>query len=1146
MALTTKFEDEFTHNAKIEGNRLVERGAVHIDDREADWVEATVGGGQPYLVHLSREKGAVRYSCECPHYASTGDPCKHVWAVLAACDGQGYTAEWETSRRLDLLPEDEDLFDPDDDDDEPDTGGISAAVKALRRLGQRGRKQRGAKKGPAEWKQSLATLRQAMSIKPAATQAVWPSGREMLYVIDAQRTLEGQGLIVEINSRERKKDGQWGKPKRQAIRSEEVSTLPDPRDRETMALLLGAKSARDSYSSYYYSSYDSYGSSSSFRLGEAMLAPLVRRMCDTGRCLIRTDEEAEPFPILWDDAGAWQLWLTARKDESGQKYVLTAELRRGEEKMGIVEPVMLVSGGIVFTSDKAAPLDDGGAFPWVVTFRTKQELVIPAADRDELLQQLLTFPQLPRLELPEELKVEEVRLVPVPRLRIHKPQKSYYYGSEKRLSGELSFDYEGTIVGDDEPGRGIYQADRRRLVLRDQEFERQAEARIRALGFRRGNGYYNDPPGYQIHINNLPSVIRKLTAENWHVEADGQLYRQPGQINIEVTSGIDWFELHGGADFGGQQVKLPELLSALRRGERTVRLDDGTLGVLPEQWLQKYGLLADMGTAAEDHIRFGRTQIGVLDALLASQPEATCDAVFEQARQRMRSFEGIRPADAPPGFIGSLRPYQREGLGWMEFLREFGFGGCLADDMGLGKTVQVLAVLEGRRELRERDTVRAISSPLPFGSEPQGRRPEGEGVRGLDNRMQMGPSLVVVPRSLIFNWKEESAKFSPKLRVLDHTGIGRSKSADVFFNYDLILTTYGTLRNDAAFLKDVRFDYVILDEAQAIKNAASESAKATRLLQGEHRLALSGTPVQNHLGELWSLFEFLNPGMLGTARAFQATGAVAKVVDEQTRQLLSRALRPFILRRTKQQVARDLPQRLEQTIHCELDATQRKLYDELREHYRTSLLTRIAKEGMNKAKIQILEALLRLRQAACHPALIDKSKSATGSAKLDSLLAQLSEVMDEGHKALVFSQFTTFLSIVRDRLDKDKVRYEYLDGRTRDRKTPVEKFQNDPDCKLFLISLKAGGLGLNLTAAEYVFLLDPWWNPAVEAQAIDRAHRIGQTRQVFAYRLIAKDTVEEKVLQLQQTKRDLADAIISADNSVISRLGREDLELLLS
>jgi SNF2 family DNA or RNA helicase len=286
--------------------------------------------------------------------------------------------------------------------------------------------------------------------------------------------------------------------------------------------------------------------------------------------------------------------------------------------------------------------------------------------------------------------------------------------------------------------------------------------------------------------------------------------------------------------------------------------------------------------------------------------------------------------------------------------------------------------------------------------------------------------------------------------------------------------------------------------------------------------------------------------MLGSAKGLQLTGSSGRQIEPETRQLLSKALRPFILRRTKGQVAKELPARVEQTIHCELDAQQRKLYDELKEHYRQSLLTRIAREGMNKSKIQILEALLRLRQAACHPGLIDKARIDQSSAKLDALLPQIAEVTDGGHKALVFSQFTSFLSIVRARLDAQKVKYEYLDGRTRDRQAVVNRFQNDENCRLFLISLKAGGVGLNLTAAEYVFLLDPWWNPAVEAQAIDRAHRIGQTRQVFAYRLIAQGTVEEKVLKLQESKRELADAIINADNSVISKLGREDLELLLS
>jgi len=380
--------------------------------------------------------------------------------------------------------------------------------------------------------------------------------------------------------------------------------------------------------------------------------------------------------------------------------------------------------------------------------------------------------------------------------------------------------------------------------------------------------------------------------------------------------------------------------------------------------------------------------------------------------------------------------------------------------------------------------------------------------------------------------------------VLDHTGVTRN--LDSVEAYDVILTTYGTLRRDAAEFKDIEFDYVVLDEAQAIKNANTESAKAARLLRGRHRLALSGTPVENHLGELWSLFEFLNPGMLGTSSVFKLGGAAGRAPGEDARKLLAHALRPFILRRTKEQVARELPPKSEQTIFCELEGPQRKLYNELRAHYRNSLLKGVAERGLGRSKIQVLEALLRLRQAACHPGLLDPNRVQDPSAKIDLLMSRLSEVVEEGHKALVFSQFTSLLAIVRERLEIAGIEYEYLDGATRDRQAHVERFQNDASCPLFLISLKAGGLGLNLTAAEYVFLLDPWWNPAVEAQAIDRAHRIGQTQQVFAYRLIARDTVEEKVLQLQNTKRDLAAAIISEDNSLIRNLQREDLELLLS
>ncbi len=382
-----------------------------------------------------------------------------------------------------------------------------------------------------------------------------------------------------------------------------------------------------------------------------------------------------------------------------------------------------------------------------------------------------------------------------------------------------------------------------------------------------------------------------------------------------------------------------------------VRIGDGTIGLLPEEWLERFAPLAGLGTKEEDHLRFRRNQAGLLDALLAAQPEVHVDALFERMRERLRSFTGVTVMEQRACFVGQLRDFLCDGLGWMEFLREFGFGGCLADDMGVGKTAQVLATLEIRRELK------------------------------------LGPSLVVAPKSLMFNWRAEALRFTPQLRVLEHTGLARDTAR--IAEYDLVLTTYGTMLRDITRLAEIEFDYVVLDEAQAVKNAATASAKAVRLLRGRHRLALSGTPVENHLGELWSLFEFLNPGMLGEAKVLNMAGGLARNPGEDARKLLSQALRPFILRRTKQQVARELPEKTEQTIFCELEGPQRKHYDELRKHYRESLLARVQSQGLGKSKMHVLEALLRLRQAACHPGLLDEKRIHEPSAKLDVLLDQL-------------------------------------------------------------------------------------------------------------------------------------------------------------
>jgi len=1122
----SQFSPYFDSAIRQRGGEYYRNGRVNIKAESASRIVAAVRGSSRYQVELKREGRTITAACTCPY--DDIDLCKHVWAVIMASEKLSLLQGASQNGRLELVHHDqEDDFDDDWDDDEEDEKNHPAfkAPPNLRPVLARAAPRPGPsaprtppKPGAVNWRKQIAQLYPTAPSNAPLPREVWPSTRELLYLIDVATTLAGDGLHLEVLFRELKMDGAWSKPKSQYLPRELLQSLPDFNDRHVLVSLAGA-TAVQGQSHYAYGSATYMGGALPFRyrLVDPQPELLLPVICRTGRCRLRLHEEdkAEQWlAVTWDDTEPWQFRLQVRRADQGERYEVVGALWRGNERMELTAPALLVSAGILFTRERVARFEHHGAFNWIVLLRQHGALSFPIEQHDEFLAELLCRPKLPPLDLPEELRYEEVSLTPRPRLTI-KADKEGWRDREK-LRGELRFDYGHMIVAHDDPRRGVLHPAPPRVLLRDFALERFAADRLQQLGWRWATPTYAQrKPKLELTPRHLPNVVRELTAAGWHVEADGKLYRAPGKFDLQIRSGIDWFELHGAVEFGDSVAHLPELLAALRRGENVVTLGDGTFGLLPETWMKQYGLLAGLGTAHEDHLRFARSQIGVLDALLAAQPEARCDALFAQARDELRIFAGIRATDPPAAFRGELRPYQKEGLGWMNFLNQFGFGGCLADDMGLGKTVQVLALLEARRASRRQ-------------------------------RNGSGPSLVVVPKSLIFNWKQEAARFTPGLRVLDHTGVLRQKGNGHFEEYDVILTTYGTLRNDAVDFKDVRFDYLILDEAQAIKSADSVSAKAARLLRANHRLAMSGTPIENHLGELWSLFEFLNPGMLGAASVFKMTHGAARNPDEETRKLLAHALRPFLLRRTKDQVIQDLPPKVEQTLYCELERDQRKLYDEMRDHYRETLLGRIRNGGIERSKLQILEALLRLRQAAIHPGLIDKRRTGETSAKLDMLLPQLREVLDEGHKILVFSQFTGMLAILRGHLDRDRTPYEYLDGKTRNRQACVERFQTSSDCKLFLISLKAGGLGLNLTAAQYVFLLDPWWNPAVEAQAIDRAHRIGQTNRVFAYRLIARGTVEEKVLQLQNTKRDLADAIVNADNSVIRNLGREDLELLLS
>ena len=1100
MKVSQALADLVPSQSRARGFSYFKNAAVRSLTRHDGIVQATVQGSELYDVWLEPFGDLIRASCTCPFLVDRDAICKHVWAVILAAEEQGVPLLMP-GVRVDsvyiepVVPDGVDLNDEEDD--------LWLPVVAARRP------QRQPQTPP--WRAFINTV-------TAGAQTSAPPGArlatgQLLYVIDIAATKASDTLVIELMTRDRKINGEWAKPKPARLTMAAVSAMSDPADRDILERLSGARPQSD------WGGYSGYGQDlSRVNVRGVMITEIVPRACATDRCMVRISaphvlpSNVPLVPLAWDDGAPWTFAVGVEAAASGG-YVIEGWLHRDGLRMELTEAPVLLADGILFTATHAARLSHGGAIHWLAALRREGRVTVPASARDELAEALLVLGPL-LASAPDDLRVETVPGEPRPHLRIRPPSQKSVSKRAARLSAELAFEYEGTVVDPDSPRRIVRVAGTQRAIRRDLDAERRAFDALLERGARNDWNYQTGRPGLQLSSSLLPRTVRQLLDEGWHVEAAGQVYRRPSTLpTLQVASGIDWFELRGDVTYDDQQASLPALLAALDRGESFVTLGDGTIGLLPEEWLRKHAPIARLGSRDGTHIRFKSSQVGLLDALLAAQPDASWDETFARARGELQTFDGIRPVDPPATFVGRLRDYQREGLGWLLFLQRFGFGGCLADDMGLGKTVMALAVLAARQEAQT----------------------------DADRR----PSLIVAPRSVVFNWRQEAARFAPGLRVLEYTGTGRTAMRSRFADYDLVLTTYGTLRRDGAHLGSIAFDYAVLDEAQAIKNAASVSAKATRLLQARHRLALSGTPIENHLGELWSLFDFLNPGLLSTAGAFERAGA-GRRMDDDAVAMMARGLRPFILRRTKDQVARELPARTEQTLYCDLERPQRALYDELLGHYRRTLLGDPGANGFGRGKLQVLEALLRLRQAACHPGLIDKRRANEGSAKLDVLVPRITEAVAEGHKTLVFSQFTSLLAILRARLDEAGISYEYLDGRTRDRESKVERFQSDSTCRLFLISLKAGGLGLNLTAAEYVFLLDPWWNPAVEAQAIDRAHRIGQTRHVFAYRLIARDTVEERVLELQRQKRTLADAILNADGALLRDLRREDLELLLS
>lgn len=668
-----------------------------------------------------------------------------------------------------------------------------------------------------------------------------------------------------------------------------------------------------------------------------------------------------------------------------------------------------------------------------------------------------------------------------------------------------------------EPGKNrklIYRESALYEISKDSGFEAQAVELLSGLDevcFIPGKWEMAWKKGMNWLLKNFPKLDAfGFHILNYHTSKRVKLRKARPSIEGYLKSSQNWLDLQIHVNVGKEAFNLEEVLTGHQPDTNFVRLPDGSYIRLGKKMLEQLEFLYTLSEKKSRHnLKFPRYLLPFLHEELTGFKDYEVDSGLQEKLDKLKSFRSIQQYPLPGGWQVPLRDYQKQGYNWLNFLQEFEFGGCLADDMGLGKTAQVLALLS-----REK----AAGQPT---------------------------SLVIAPASVIFNWEIEIKKFTPHLTYRLHFGTGRSNHLEDLTHCDVLITTYGTALRDIPILSEIAFHYIILDESQKIKNPHTLTARAMRKLKSGHRLVMTGTPIENSAIELWSQFAFLNPGMLGSLSKFKERFArpIEKRGDRDAASRLRRMIFPFILRRSKDQVARELPPRQQKTIFCEMTPKQAAIYNEWRDKYRKQILEQVDREGIHRVRINILAAMTRLRQISCHPALVN-SPTKADSGKLDLMLDNLLEILGEKHKVLIFSQFVEMLQIIKKELVKKKVRFSYLDGRSRNRDRIVAEFQKKKSIPVFLISLKAGGFGLNLTAADYVLHIDPWWNPAVERQASDRVHRIGQTRPVFIYKFISKNSIEEKILALQQAKQQLVKELITTEKDFVKHLTREDLEML--
>jgi SNF2 family DNA or RNA helicase len=791
---------------------------------------------------------------------------------------------------------------------------------------------------------------------------------------------------------------------------------------------------------------------------------------------------------------------------------LTVWLNDKESELNVWGGFLLHHGGTLYLPPDAESLA-------IVDLFKNGPLTFPLSVKKAVVKKyLLPWMQKHAVSISPRLNISmtDPDLQPRPRIRLSELNESNLMIRPEFTYDELEIDYS-------EETHHVEESDSRIQILRrNKPEEKKLYEYLRSLhpafSGQRNNQYYYLPFDDVMKRGWFISMLRKVQDEGLSIHGFENLKKfryttHEPRITMTAGSSIDWFELKVAIHWGDQTVPLKEIRHAILNHQDTIMLEDGTLGHIPEAWINQYSLLLRTATEENGTLKLNKMHFTLLEDMLEKIEGKNLREEIADRRRKILEYDTIQKAGLSAEIKATLRPYQLSGFHWLQTLDELGWGGCLADDMGLGKTLQTISFLQYVKEKYPGST-----------------------------------QLVVCPTSLIFNWENELQKFCPSLKFHIHYGSQRSINETHFTEYDVLLTTYGVVRNDLEELSGFLWQYVILDESQAIKNPDARVTKAIKELRAVNRIILSGTPIQNNTSDLYAQFNFLNPGLLGNREYFNREFGVPidKFGSQEKTRDLKKLIYPFTLRRTKEQVAKDLPDKTVSVLWCTMEAEQRKLYDHYRDGYRNRLLKKIDEEGIAKSGLDVLEGLLRLRQICDHPALVNKSADGTHtSVKIEELIREVQENAGN-HKLLVFSQFTQMLHLIRDEFDKAGITYCYLDGKTslNRRKEEVTRFQEDETKKAFLISLKAGGVGLNLTVADYVYLVDPWWNPAAEQQAIDRAHRIGQKRKVFAYKMICKDSVEEKILKLQEKKQMLADDLIQEDSGFVKNLTRDDVAFL--